>query len=80
MLEARSSCDRARVAQKEGGADLVFERLDLPADRALRERKFFGGRAEVEVAGHGFEGAQMPGGNGAGAGVAAGELHGGSGH
>jgi hypothetical protein len=67
---------RAGVTKEQGSADLVFQRLNLTADRALCERELLGGRTEIEVARHRFEGAQVAGGNRPGAGMAAGELHG----
>jgi hypothetical protein len=67
---------RPRVAQEKRRAHLVFQRLNLPAHRALRERKLFASGPKVQVPGHGFKGAQVAGSNGPGARVAGGELHG----
>ena len=58
---------RTRVAQEQRHAHLVFQRLDLPADRRLGERQFIRRRAEVEVLGHGQKGAPVAGGNSPGA-------------
>ena len=50
---------RAGVAQKQGHAHLVFQRLDLPADGRLRQRHFLGRHAEIEMPGHRLERAQV---------------------
>ncbi|MDT4864715.1 hypothetical protein FQZ97_994840 [compost metagenome] len=77
QLRARAGeLDGARMAQEEGSAHLVFERLDLPAHRALCEGEFLGGGAEVQVPGDGVKSAQVPGGDGAGAGMAGRKRHG----
>jgi hypothetical protein len=52
---------RARVAQEQRHADLVFQRLDLAADGRLGQRQLVGRGAEVQVPGHGLEGAQADG-------------------
>ncbi|MCY1555352.1 hypothetical protein D9M68_920080 [compost metagenome] len=64
------------MAQEERGADLVFERLDLPADGTLCEGQLLGGGAEVQVPRHGVKGAQVAGRDRAGAGMAGGKRHG----
>ena len=56
---------RARAADEQGGAELVFEALDLPADRRLREVQLVGGGAEAEQPGDRLEGPQVGQGEGA---------------
>ena len=66
---------RPRMAQKQGHAHLVFQRLDLAAHRGLGQGQLFGGSAKVQVPGHGHKGAQVPGGDGPGAQRGVGCLH-----
>ena len=47
-----------RAAAEQGRADLVFERLDLPADRRLGQEQLLRRGAEAEPAGDRLEGAQ----------------------
>jgi hypothetical protein len=69
--------DGARVAQEQRHADVVLQRLDLAADGRLGERHLLGRQAEVEVARHRLEGAQVAGLDGARAQVGLGVQHGG---
>jgi hypothetical protein len=76
-----SDCDtavRARVAQEQAHAHLFFQRLDLPADGRLGERHLLGRGAEIQVARHRLEGAQVAGGDRPGAQVGLGMLHAGN--
>ena len=67
---------RARVPQEQAHAHFFFQRLDLAAHGRLGERHFLGGGPEIQVPGHGFEGPQVAGRDGAGAQVRLGVLHG----
>jgi len=49
----------AGAAQEEGRAELVFQALDLPADRRLREVQLIGGGAEAEQSGDCLESAEV---------------------
>jgi hypothetical protein len=40
------------------GAELRFQRLDLPADRAVRDAQFIGGARHAPMTGEGLEGGQ----------------------
>jgi len=68
--------DSTRVTQEKGDTDLFFHRLDLAADRALRQRQFFGCSAKVELPRYRFKRAQVAGRNRAGAQIVFGVLHG----
>ncbi len=51
-------CDRPATVQ-ELGADLLFQLLDLPAERRLGDVQELGGAAEAALGGHAHEIAQM---------------------
>ena len=53
---------RGGMAQEQRHADLVFQRLDLPADRALAQMKFARGGSDALVEGGGLERLQGGGG------------------
>jgi hypothetical protein len=64
------------VAQEEADTDFFLQCLDLATDCRLRERHFFSGGPEVQVARHRFKGAQVPGRDRPAAQVRLGVLHG----
>lgn len=49
----------AMIAREERCAEFLLERANLPAERGLGDAEAFGGTAEVELFGDGFEVAQM---------------------
>ena len=63
------------VPIEETGANLFFQRLNLPRYGALRERHFLGGSAEIQVACNGFKGAQVARADGASAQMGLGMQH-----
>ena len=55
--------DAVRPAIEQGNAEVGFEKLDLPADRAMGHPKLVGRSAQVRLRGgnvEGLQGAQMP--------------------
>jgi hypothetical protein len=78
----RSNCapalvsSTARVAQEEGDAHLVLQRLDLAAHRRLGECQFLGRSPKVQVPRHAEEGAPVAHPHGAGAQYRAGRCKG----
>lgn len=51
--------DRLSLAQEEFDAELALQRLDLPADRTLREIKLSGGGRDTPGPSSGFECSQQ---------------------
>ena len=54
--------DALAFAAEQFGAEVLFERLDLAADRALRQGQFAGGGGDAAVVGGGLERLQGGGG------------------